>query len=429
MLLIKIEKIHQMKVQGLNTVFYVNKLKNEKHFGKLFFRVLIVFCLFFLSFTEESIAQSTKRYRLKTIVIDPGHGGRDPGAVGKICYEKNVVLPISLMFGQLIEKHFKDVRVVYTRKSDTFVELKERAEIANRLKADLFISIHANASLSKKIYGAESYAMGLHTSERNMEVAKRENSVIVYEENYSTKYEGYNPESHESFIAFSLMQHAYLDQSLIFASKVQEQFSNRIRRKDNGVRQAGFLVLWETSMPSVLVELGYISNAKEEKYLVTDKAHRELAYCLFLAFKEYKSIVENKSEFTSMVSKNKNTASGTAYKPGETTTKPRNLKQTTKKAATENTSKNNLVHFEVQICASKSKVPLSSSKFKGLQGVREFRYQGMYKYSVGNASKYDEIIRIQQNVRQKIPDAFIIAFYGGKKISVKEAKRIQQVNR
>ncbi len=418
-----------MNVQEVNTIFYTNNLKNGKQSGKLFFSVLIVFCLFFLLFTWDSNAQSTKRYRLKTVVIDPGHGGRDPGAVGKICYEKNVVLPISLMFGKLIEKHLKDVKVVYTRTSDEFVELKERAEIANRLKADLFISIHANASLNKRIYGAESYAMGLHTSARNMEVAKRENSVIVYEENYATKYEGYDPESHESFIAFSLMQHAYLDQSLIFASKVQEQFSNRIQRKDNGVRQAGFLVLWETSMPSVLVELGYISHAMEEKYLVTEKAHRELAYCLFLAFKEYKGIVENKSEFTSMASGGKNKQGRNIYKADNKTNKRQNAYHTTVQKTARKKQKNNLVHFEVQICASSSKIPLSSSKFKGLKEVREFKYQGMYKYSVGNASNYDEIIRIQRDVRQKIPDAFIIAFYGGKKISVKEAKRILQTNR
>lgn len=209
-------------------------------------------------------------YKLTKVVIDAGHGGHDTGALGKDAREKDITLAVALKLGKLIETNCPDVTVIYTRKTDVFIPLDERTAIANKAEADLFISIHVNSNPSSRPYGAETYVMGLHKSAGNLDVAMRENSVITYEKDYTTKYEGYDPNSAESFIIFSLMQNAYLDQSLNFASKIQNDFCERGQRKDRGVKQAGFLVLWKTAMPSVLVELGFLSNPQEEKFLMSD---------------------------------------------------------------------------------------------------------------------------------------------------------------
>lgn len=233
-----------------------------------------------------------RRFKIRTVVIDAGHGGKDPGTVGKTIKEKDVVLKIALKVGEYIEKSLPEVKVIYTRKTDKFIELTERAAVANRNKADLFISIHANAIANPKTYGTETWVMGLHKSEDNLAVAKRENSVILYEDNYQESYEGFD-NSPESYIMFSLMQNAYLENSLKFADKIEKQFKNKAGRHSRGVKQAGFVVLYKTATPSVLVEAGFLSNETEEKFLGTDTGQDLIASGIYRAFKEYKSEVES----------------------------------------------------------------------------------------------------------------------------------------
>jgi len=231
--------------------------------------------------------------KVDVVVIDAGHGGKDPGNSGKKVKEKDIALKMALRVGQYIEKNFPDVKVIYTRKDDRYLALDERAEIANKNKADLFICIHANAHSNTKAFGTETFTMGMHVDDRNLEVAKKENSVILMDENYKERYEGFDPKSPESYILFSLTQSAYQESSISFAQKVEDQFKNRVGRFSRGVKQAGFVVLWRTTMPSVLVEVGFLSNPSEEEFLNTEKGQDLIASGIYRAFKEYKTEVES----------------------------------------------------------------------------------------------------------------------------------------
>lgn len=226
-----------------------------------------------------------------TLVIDAGHGGKDAGALGFISKEKNINLAVALAFGKLVEQNCPDVKVVYTRKTDTFVELNERANIANRNKADLFVSIHTNSTAAGKagtqVHGTETYTLGMHRAAENLAVAKRENSVITLEANYEEKYEGFDPRSSESYIIFELMQDIYMQQSVKFAGLVQNQFASHAGRVNKGVFQAGFLVLRNTSMPSVLIELGFINNRAEEQFLNSQDGIAKMSRAIYNAFKSY----------------------------------------------------------------------------------------------------------------------------------------------
>ncbi len=243
-----------------------------------------------LNFSGTSPSPDTK---VDVVVIDAGHGGHDPGTSGKSLKEKDVVLKIALKLGKHIKANFPGVKVLYTRKTDKYIEFQDRADVANKNQADLFISIHANSIVGANAYGTETYVMGLHKDKSNFEVAKRENSVILMDENYKEKYEGFDPKSPESYILFSLNQSAYQENSLRFAQKVEDQFKNRVGRSSRGVKQAGFLVLWMTTMPSALVETGFLSNAKEEKFLGTDAGQDLIASGIYRAFKEYKTEIES----------------------------------------------------------------------------------------------------------------------------------------
>ena len=224
-----------------------------------------------------------------TLVIDAGHGGKDPGAQSRTAKEKNINLAVALAFGKLVEQNCPDVKVVYTRKTDVFVELDERANIANRAKADLFISIHTNATAGKiGPQGTETYTLGMHRAADNLAVAKRENSVITLESNYEQKYEGFDPNSTESYIIFELMQDRNMESSVKLAGLIQKQFRNTAKRIDKGVHQAGFLVLRATSMPSVLIELGFINNPNEAAYLTSTAGVNALAKSIYNAFVAYK---------------------------------------------------------------------------------------------------------------------------------------------
>lgn len=231
--------------------------------------------------------------KVDVVVIDAGHGGHDNGTHGKILKEKDIALKIALRVGGYIEKNVPGVKVIYTRKNDTYIALDERAAIANKNKADLFICIHANSVPNGKAFGTETFVMGLHKDEGNLAVAQRENSVILMDENYEERYEGFNPNSPESYILFTLTQSTYQESSLKFASKVESQFKDRAGRQSRGVKQAGFVVLWRTAMPSVLIETGFLSNDTEEKFLAGEEGQELIASGIYRAFKEYKSDVES----------------------------------------------------------------------------------------------------------------------------------------
>lgn len=233
-----------------------------------------------------------KSFKVRTVVIDAGHGGKDPGTLGKKHRESAITLAVALKLGKYIEENLPGVKVIYTRKDQTFVELHDRAGIANKNHADVFISIHCNANDQKHVHGSETYIMGLHTSEGNLEVAKRENSVILKEEDYLQKYDGFNPNSPAAHIIFSNFQNAHLSSSLTLAETIEKQLKTRTGRTSRGVRQAGFLVLWRTAMPSVLVETGYLSNPEEEKYLASEEGQSYLASAIYRALKEYKADME-----------------------------------------------------------------------------------------------------------------------------------------
>lgn len=271
---------------------YIHTLEIERNIVKNILFTIALTCL--VVFTTASNLDK-RDLRINTVVIDAGHGGKDPGTHGVISREKDVALKIALELGRIIKENLKDVKVIYTRGKDVFIPLEQRANIANKAGADLFISIHCNAvpRNTQNVYGTETYVMGLHTSNANFEVAKRENSVILLEKNNHEAYEGFDPNSPDSYILFSLYQNAYLENSLNFAQKIEHQFKRRVGRNSHGVKQAGFLVLYRTSMPSVLVEVGYLTNKKEEKYLNDPLGQTYIASGIFRAFRDYKKEMES----------------------------------------------------------------------------------------------------------------------------------------
>ncbi|NVO11963.1 MAG: N-acetylmuramoyl-L-alanine amidase [Bacteroidales bacterium] len=370
-------------------------------FKSTFFRTyaLAYVTLFVFLLNFHANGQTPEGNGIHKIVIDPGHGGGDPGTLGSKTREKDIALSIALKLGNLIKNNYQDVEVIFTRKDDKFVALDERTTIANASKADLFISIHCNSNPNKSPYGTETYVLGLHKSEDNLDVAMRENAVITYEKDYSSKYEGYDPKSTESYIIFTLMQNAHLDQSLRFANLVETEFREHTSRHDRGVKQAGFLVLWKSSMPSVLIETGFLSNIKEEAFLATESGQESIAASIFKAFGDYKRSIDNQSLISANLqfTKEKDTA---------------NLRL--KKQNTDVDYEKADIVFKVQITSSRKKIPVTSKIFKNIKGVDEIDYDGIYKYTLGSKKKYAEIVEFCQQIRKQFPDAFIIAVKGNK---------------
>lgn len=270
------------------------KLINIRNLPKWEKIVPFLLILVFVAATTNSARKLHKR-SISTIVIDAGHGGHDPGCHSQGVKEKEVTLAIALALGVKLQEQLPDVKIIYTRSSDKFVELWERAAIANKNNADLFISIHCNSTKNINILGTETFAMGLHKADENLEVAKRENNVVLLEEDYIERYEGFDPSSPESHIYFSLFQNAYMDQSIKLAAKVESQISKGVNRPSRGVKQAGFVVLWKTKMPSILIETGFISNKKDREYLKGSKGLNELSNAIANAVAEYKKSYETAS--------------------------------------------------------------------------------------------------------------------------------------
>ncbi len=375
------------------------------------------------------------------VVIDAGHGGHDPGAIGKISKEKNINLKVALKLGNLIKQNCKDVRVVYTRSRDIFIPLDRRAKIANDAKADLFISIHTNAlAKNRTAQGPSTWTLGLAKSDDNLEVAKRENAVILYENDYETRYSGFNPNSAESYIIFEFMQDKYMSQSVHLASLVQQQFKNRCKRVDRGVHQAGFLVLKASAMPSILVELGFISTPAEERYLNSDAGTSNLAEGIYHAFMTYKREQEarhnggssptpqpGKGETPSarrettpvqreMPPAQEQTASGRVE--GTPLPKPESNKPKATKPAEQEVEE---LTFKVQILTSATKIATTDKRFKGVSRVEVFKEGKIYKYTAGTTANYDEALRTKRALEKRFKGAFVIAFKNGKKTDVQKA--------
>jgi N-acetylmuramoyl-L-alanine amidase len=336
------------------------------------------------------------------VVVDAGHGGLEPGAVRGKSREKDLNLAVALLVGKMITDSLPSVEVIYTRKTDISVPLHERSNIANKHNADLFISIHSNSARNTAAKGSETFVMGIAQSAENMEVAKRENAVITYEDDYTSKYEGYDPNSPESFIIFSLMQHAYLDQSLQLAALVQEELGTYPIKVNRGVKQAGFLVLWRTAMPSILVEMGFISNPEEEKILASKDGQARIAKSIFNAFKNYKSYYDRLAELT-------NNAVAVQKIEAE------------KIALAAEPKKDSDTTYRVQIKASKTKVPLNAAAFKPFNDVMVIHSNNLYKYTAGNFAGLEEAQKYcNEVVRKKIKDAFVICVENEKIVPLKK---------
>ncbi len=382
-----------------------------QHYKRIGLYFLICISLFINQVANaQSMDNIHSGNKVKVVVIDPGHGGQDPGALGKKIMEKEVVLSIGLKVGKYIEENFPETRVVYTRKTDIFIPLDERAMIANRNKADLFISIHANSLPKSPAMGTETFVMGVNKAAGNLEVAKKENSVITLEENYETKYEGFDPNSPDSYIIFSIVQNTYQEHSLLFADMVQTEFEQKARRINRGVKQSGFWVLWRTTMPSVLIETGFLTHPEEEKYLSSEQGQDYLASAIFRAFKSYKENIENKSHFENLV------------KEEEIENEKIDIQPLTGKAL----MTNNNIYFKVQVLTSRNPVDLSNHYFKNYKFAEEFKVGKWFKYAVGNYPSYPDVLEFARRAKSDFPDSFIVAVKNGEIISLKEA--LEEIN-
>lgn len=340
--------------------------------------------------------QGKPPYRIKTVIIDPGHGGFDPGTHGVFTLEKDLVLSVGKKLRDLLTEKYPQIKVIMTRDKDIFIPLYQRAKIANDANADLFISIHANFMPKSSItQGTETYVMGLHTAEYNLDVAKRENAAILLEENYKNNYD-YDPNSPEGHILFSMYQNAYLDQSIQFGQFVENQYASHANRKSRGVKQAGFVVLKATSMPSVLLEIGFLSNREEENYLKTDNGKQKIAESIFNGFTEYKKKIEQLPETVA-----------------EVTNKP-----------TSN-PKEPVYQFWIQIAASPNPISKTDSLWKNSPfSIEQLKENGLYKYRTFTFSQIKEVLKARDKMfAAGFKDAFIIVDKNGERISLHQAKK------
>lgn len=372
---------------------------------KRFLVIIITLTSFFNVWAQDSIATEGNGYEIKTVVLDAGHGGKDPGAQSNGYNEKDVTLKIVKLLGAKIKKEFPDVNVIYTRDSDVFLELRERTAIANRNHADLFISVHCNANKKTAPYGSETFVMGLHKSKENFEVSKRENASILLEDNYQENYDGYDPNSDESNIIFTLLQNVHLDQSLTLAKNIQDRYEAR-GRHNRGVKQAGFLVLYTASMPSILTEVGFISNAEERAYLISSSGQDEIAQNIFEAFRQYKRNVEGLPDDTKSYGK-------TYTAPAEVKTKQVAVEKqvtTEKKVATEKKKEAKPVtYYKIQFMTTSSKINTKEKKFSKMKTISYTKVDNKYKYTTGKFKSKSEAQEYLKSVKKMgYKDAFIV---------------------
>lgn len=386
--------------------------------GSIFKKCLIALSLIAVAALAASfVPKKVKTNSLRKVVIDPGHGGIDPGNLGTGRYamkEKDVALAVSLQLGEYIKKAFPEVEIVYTRNDDSFPPLHERTRIANKADADLFISIHCNANENRSAYGSETYVMGLHKTEANLKIAQKENSSILLEEDYEKQYAGLDPTTPEGIIALSLRQNTFLEHSLFFSSLVQKQFRERVGRRDRGVKQAGFYVISFTTMPSVLVELGFLTNREEEDFLVSEIGQDYMASAIYRAFKQYKAQIESVDESSFRTIGEQTTT---------TTQTPNEVEKTPAEAApSDNTRKRRKgISFSIQLATTSAPVN-PAEKFGTIKDVREFEVDGKFKYFAGDEKSYEKAGLLLNEIRaQGYPGAFIVAFKDESITNLKEA--------
>lgn len=378
---------------------------NSLHFSK--FKITTKYCLYFV-FTILFLCHTSLTFAQKkefVVVLDAGHGGKDPGKIGyNNIKEKDVALNIVLKIGELLEKN-KDIKVLYTRKTDVFVDLWVRGRIANKADADLFVSVHCNAH-SSQAYGAESWVLGTHANKQNFEVAKAENAVIELEDNYVENYKGFDPNSPESVIGLTLMQEEYLDQSIHLASIIQDGLTNKLNRKNRSVKQAGFVVLHQTYMPSVLIETGFLTNKNENKFLSSKEGQNKLSISIAESIEEY----INQFKINSVVqSNNPAQSSGSTVSVVETVNDNKDKIDKIDKD----------IIFKVQIASGSRKLETKSYNFKGLLNVERLKVGNSYKYYIGNTNNFSEIeVFLKQAKSKGYTTAFVVAFKNGKRIDI-----------
>jgi N-acetylmuramoyl-L-alanine amidase len=380
--------------------------------GKRLAIAILACAAIFIGATTTPLRDPSKTF---TVVLDAGHGGKDPGNLGTGRHkrtEKDISLDVVLELGKMIETNYPDVEVVYTRKTDIFPSLNERVKIANKAQADLFISVHCNANANKEAFGSETYVMGLHKSEESLQTAMRENASIYLEDNYEKDYDGFDPKNPDTYIALSLRENVFLDHSLSLAKGIQDDFRVKVGRKDRGVKQAGYYVISFTNMPSVLVELGFLTNSTEEDFLQTPDGKSKMSLSIYKAFKEFRDKAATKAGVVA--------AEKPVVKDDKIPVKPNTpAAKTTAVVYKEVTTG---VKFQVQILTSSKPLNKKSSEFKGLDKVDEYISGNVYKYLAGSTPNFQEAKDMQKTLREMgFKDAFIVSFENGKKLDLNEA--------
>ena len=378
------------------------------------------FYLLLLILLSGTICNAQKKF---TLIIDAGHGGKDPGAVGKLIKEKDITLDIALKFGKMVEENMSDVNVVYTRKTDKFIHVNDRPGIANKAKGDLFVSIHVDAlpptGKNAQISGASTFTLGMARTNENLEVAKRENSVILLEDDYETRYEGFDPNKDESYIIFDMLQNTHQAQSINAASYIQTQLTSHGQRKNRSVRQAGFYVLRSVGMPSILVEAGFITNPEEEKFLSTQNGRKRIAESIYRGFVNYKKDYDKYNE-TSGITASKESGINKDTQVAGNTGSTGNARATSSSAGVStNTVKNEAtshIVYKIQFLSSNSVLKNNDPKLKGIKPVEYYQEGGLYKYTYGRAKSASELQREMTEIKKKFKDAFIVRFKDGKRL-------------
>ncbi len=381
--------------------------------------ITLFICLILLnSQARVGFYQKYNASKISTVVIDAGHGGHDSGCIGhSVAKEKDVALKISLQLGKYIEDNIEDVKVIYTRKTDVFIQLHERAAIANRNNSDLFISIHCNASSNKAAYGTETYIMGLHRTEANLSVAKRENAVIELEDDFEMHYDGFDPNSPEAHIIMSLNQNAYIEQSSNIADKIQTQFKQRVNRVDRGVKQAGFLVLYKTTMPSILVETGFLTNKEEERFLNSTKGQDYIASAIYRAFKDYKNDVEGHA-VKAETAKNTPVSQEELLEENIPVVVTEDIPAVVIHDFDPNKSTAEDVIFKIQLIVSRREINIPIYK-PGDDISLEYVKEDLKRYLVGSYGLIEEAESMKELYRQKgFSDAFIVAYKKGERVDL-----------
>lgn len=381
-------------------------------------RFIVFLLVIFLLGETNSVTAQESLGKIKCICIDAGHGGKDPGAISGKLREKDITLAIALKLGKMVKNAYPDLNVVYTRTKDVAVDLRERGKIANRAKAQLFISIHVNKFSKASVRGVETYVLGLHKSEASFQVAMKENEAIHYEEDYSVKYDGFDPKKAESYIMFNFLKNSHLKNSMEFAAPIQKELVARTRMPDREVRQAGFIVLMDVGMPAVLIETGFISNPSDQKILTSESGQTNIAKAIFTAFQTYKNNVERNS----VVLKGEVEGQKTAQKQEV---------QKQKENTSSNAGKNVKVFgkkdlfYAIQVASSKTQIKdLRYLKLK--DKVEELKGGERYRYYVKTTPSYKKALEFQEEVRKTVKDSFVIAIYKGKQITIAEARKIEQ---